>query len=245
VLDLDGVVWLGDTPIPGASAACGRLVAAGIEPVYVTNMSRLTVVEQEEKLARHGIDATGRVVTSALAVATLCSPGERVLVVGGRGVVEALEARDVELVDALPADTVVVGMEPAAFRYDLLKRATLALREGARFLATNTDPTYPTPEGLVPGSGAYVAALETASGRKATVAGKPNRAIADLVIDMVGPEGVVVGDRAETDGEFARALGYDFGLVLSGTTTESDLPVEPEPRWTADSLDDLVAAFGM
>ncbi len=243
VLDLDGVIWLADTPVAGSAAACGRLQAAGLPPVFVTNMSRLTVAEQEAKLARHGIDATGRVVTSALAVASLCSPGDRVLVVGGGGVVEALEARNVEIVTDGVIDTVVVGMEPAAFRYDLLKQASLAIRGGARFLATNTDPTFPTPEGLVPGSGAYVAALETASGCRATIAGKPHGPIAELIVGRLGPTGIVVGDRADTDGEFATALGYDFGLVLSGATTAAELPVEPEPAWVADDLASLVDLF--
>jgi ribonucleotide monophosphatase NagD (HAD superfamily) len=208
-------------------------------------MSRLTVAEQEAKLARHGISARGRVITSALAVARLCEPGERVLVVGGPGVFEALDERGVELVDAGPADAVVVGMDPAAFEYELLKRASLAVRAGARLLATNTDPTYPTPEGLVPGSGAYVAAIETASEVKATVAGKPHQPAADLIIDRIGPSGIVVGDRADTDGAFAEALGYDFGLVFSGVTSPSDLPVSPSPRFTAPDLDTLVASFGL
>lgn len=243
VLDLDGVIWLGSTPIPGSAAACERLVAAGRAPVFVTNMSRLTVADQEAKLARHGIEAEGRVVTSALAVASMCAAGERVLVVGGRGIVEALEQREVEVVADGPVDAVVVGMEPAAFDYDLLKRAALAVRAGARLLAANTDPTYPTTEGLVPGSGALVAAVEVASGRSASVAGKPNQAVCDLVVELVGPRGIVVGDRADTDGEFAVSLGYDFGLVLSGATTADELPVEPAPAWIAPDLGTLVARF--
>lgn len=245
VLDLDGVIWLGDTPIEGSAEACARLHGAGVAPVFVTNMSRLTVSEQEAKLARHGIDATGRVVTSALAVASLCEPGERCLLVGGRGIREALAARDVEVVDDGPVDVVVVGMEPAAFEYELLKRAALAIRAGARFLATNTDPTYPTTEGLVPGSGAFVAALEVASGASSTVAGKPHPPIAALVVDMLGPSGVVVGDRADTDGEFASSLGYDFGLVLSGATDEQGAASEPLPRWVAPDLLSLVDRFGI
>jgi 4-nitrophenyl phosphatase len=203
-------------------------------------MSRLTVSEQEAKLARHGIDAEGRVVTSAMAAATMIEPGERALVIGGPGVVEALGRRDVEIVPAGTAcDVVVVGMDPA-FDYDDMKAATLAIRDGARFVATNHDPTFPTPEGLVPGAGAIVAAIEVATGTAATVCGKPHRPMVDLVHDLVGAEGIVVGDRADTDGAFAVALGFGFALVFSGATSLSDLPVEPAPVHTAADLASLV-----
>ena len=207
--------------------------------VYVTNMSRLTVAEQEQKLAGHGIDAEGRVISSALAAAKLCSPGERALVVGGPGINEALALRDVEVVDSGDIDVVVVGMDPT-FGYDDLKRASLAVRGGARLLATNHDPTFPTPEGQVPGAGALVAAIETASEVSAEIAGKPNQAIADLVSERLGSQGMVVGDRPDTDGEFAVTLGYEFALVLSGVTSESDLPVAPSPKYVAADIATLV-----
>lgn len=203
-------------------------------------MSRLTVADQEAKLARHGIDATGCVVTSAMAAATMVEPGERALVIGGPGVVEALEQRAVDVVAADAAcDVVVVGMDPG-FDYDDMKAATLAIRGGARFVATNHDPTFPTPEGLVPGAGAIVAAIEVATGTEATVCGKPHRPMVDLVHDLVGADGIVVGDRADTDGAFAVALGFGFALVLSGATSRADLPVDPAPVHTADDLASLV-----
>lgn len=211
--------------------------------LYVTNMSRLTVAEQEAKLARHGIDATGRVVTSALAAATRVAAGERALVIGGPGVIEALEMRDVDIVPpGAPCDVVVVGMDPG-FDYADMKAATLAIREGARFVATNHDPTFPTPEGLVPGAGAIVAAIEVATATPATICGKPHRAMVDLVHDRVGSAGVVVGDRADTDGAFAGALGFSFALVFSGATSPADLPVEPAPAHTAQDLASLVSVL--
>lgn len=208
-------------------------------------MSRLTVGEQEAKLARHGIDAVGRVVTSAMAAASMVGPSERAFVVGGAGVIEALEARDVEIVgDSGICDVVVVGMDPG-FDYDEMKAATLAIRNGARFVATNHDPTFPTPEGLVPGAGAIVASIEVATGVSAHVCGKPHAAMVDLVHHLVGVDGVVVGDRADTDGAFAEALGFAFALVFSGATSPADLPVEPTPRHTADDLSSLVDAMGI
>jgi ribonucleotide monophosphatase NagD (HAD superfamily) len=120
-----------------------------------------------------------------------------------------------------------------------------AVRAGATLLATNDDATYPVtgPAGprLLPGNGALVAAMEVAAGRRAVVAGKPHAPMADLLEGRFGPVDVVVGDKAETDGELARRLGARFGLVLSGVTAEADLPVEPEPWLVGRDLADVVA----
>jgi 4-nitrophenyl phosphatase len=239
VLDLDGVVWLAEQPIPGASEAVGRLRAAGEQVTFVTNNSSERLADQEAKLARLGVDATGAVVTSALAAATLVEPGERVLICAGPGVVEAVEQRDAEPVRGGPADAVIVGFH-RDFDYERLRVAAAAVRGGARLLATNDDATYPTPEGPIPGGGSILAAVSVASGATAIVAGKPHPPMVSLVQAMVGPDGVVVGDRPDTDGRFARALGYRFILVLTGVTSASDLPVDPLPDEVAASLAALV-----
>ena len=240
VLDLDGVVWLADEPIPGAAEAVAALRHAGEAVVFVTNNSGPPLAEQEAKLARLGIEAAGDVVTSAQAAASLVAPGERGLVCAGEGVTEALVARGAEPVREGDADAVLVGFH-RDFDYERLRIAATAVRRGARLIGTNDDPTYPTPDGPVPGGGAILAAVATAAGVEPVVAGKPYRPIADLVRDRLGPEGVVVGDRPSTDGEFARVLGYRFALVLSGVTAEADLPVEPAPDEVAPDLAALVA----
>lgn len=239
VLDLDGVVWLGATPIPGAAEAVARLRHAGEHVVFVTNNSFATVAQQEAKLASVGIEAAGDVVTSAVVGAQFVEPGERVLVVGGQGIIEATEARGGVVVDDLPADVVLVGLD-RALSYDRLDRAARAVRAGARFVATNTDATYPTSLGLLPGGGAIVAAVAVASGVEPVVAGKPCEPAAAFVRHRLGPDGIMVGDRPATDGAFAGVLGYRFGLVLSGVTTSSDLPVEPAPDVVAPDLRTLV-----
>ena len=213
--------------------------------VFVTNMSRLTVADQEAKLARHGIDGRDRVITSAMAAALLVDAGARVLVCGGPGIVEAVERRGAEVVgEGHPAnevDAVVVGLQPC-FDYDELGRAMTAVRAGAQLIGTNHDPTYPTPEGLLPGGGAILAAVAAAAEVDPVLAGKPHAAVTSLVRDRLGSDGIVVGDRPDSDGLFARALGYRFGLVLSGVTTRSDLPVDPEPDVIATDLAELVTA---
>lgn len=238
-LDLDGVIWLGDQPIPGAAEAVAALRAAGEAVVFCTNNSSQPVATVEAKLAGMGIPATGVVLTSAMAAATLVEPGERVLVCAGPGVWEAVAQRGAVPVRDGDAEVVVVGFH-LDFDYDRLRVAATAVRRGARLLATNDDATYPTPDGLIPGGGAILAAVERAAGVAATVAGKPNEPMAVLVRERLGPLGVMVGDRADTDGRFARALGYRFALVLSGVTQVGDV-VDPVPDVVAADLGALVA----
>lgn len=248
-LDLDGVIWSGTEPIPGSSRAVAELRAAGRDVVFVTNNSFATIAQQEQKLASFDIDATDAVITSAQAAASLVQSGERALVLGGPGVLEALGARDVELVDhevlgdfipVATVDVVVVGLD-WHLDYHRLSAAVQAILAGARFIATNTDATYPSERGLLPGAGAIVAAVAAATGQAPTVAGKPERAVAQLVRARFGDQGIMVGDRPETDGAFAAALGYDFGLVLSGVTTDP-AGVVPAPDVVANDLGELVAS---
>ena len=120
-----------------------------------------------------------------------------------------------------PIDAVIVGFH-LDFDYTRLRLASSAVMRGARLIATNDDPTYPTPAGPIPGGGALVAAVATAAGIEQTVAGKPYAPMAATVLDRLdGPDPsrpVMVGDRASTDGRFAVALGAPFALVRSGVT---------------------------
>lgn len=239
-IDLDGVVWRGPDDVPGAADAVARLRAAGCPVAFVTNSAVRTPQQVADKLAHHGIpDASSLVITSAMAAASLIEPEERVLVIGSDGARLAVEGQGARLVDEGPADAVVVGMT-LSFDYDDLTRAMAALHAGARFIATNDDTTYPDADRLLPGNGALVAAVATASGVDPLVVGKPHSTIAALVRQHLGADGVMVGDRPETDGLFARAIGYRFGLVLSGITTGDDLPVDPEPDLVAPDLAALV-----
>ena len=205
VLDLDGVIWRGAEHIPGADEAVALMRDRGNRVMFVTNSSLRTRSQVAENLARHGIpDAHDEVFTAAVAAVRLVEPGETVLACGSEGLVDELIRRGVEVVGSGPADAVVVGIR-LDFDYALLTAAMRAVRAGARLVATNDDATYPDAEGLLPGSGALVAAVERASGVEAIVAGKPNAPMVDLVASHLGGDvrGVVVGDRPETDGRFA------------------------------------------
>ncbi len=244
VFDLDGVVWLSGQAIPGSADAVRKLRADGHRVAFVTNNSTPTVAQYVDRLAHAGIHIEpGELATSSQAAATLARPGSRVAYVGGDGVKEALVERGVDLVpvDAAPA-TVVVGRS-LQLDFAELASAAGALRNGARFVATNTDATFPTPHGPEPGAGALIAYLQVGSGRSPEVAGKPEQAMADLVRSRYGVPDVVVGDRAETDGAFAQRVGAPFALVLSGVTKRSDLPVEPAPAVVADDLAGAVQAL--
>ncbi|MDQ1521858.1 MAG: hypothetical protein QOI55_2931, partial [Actinomycetota bacterium] len=121
--------------------------------------------------------------------------------------------------------------------FDRLARASDIVRGGARLVATNLDPTYPAPHGMLPGAGSLVAAVATASGQTPEVAGKPAAATVALVRERLGNDGIVVGDRPSTDGALAAALGWPFALVLSGvagTPGEEGVPDPPPPFVAAD-----------
>ena len=240
VLDLDGVIWTGNTPIEGAAAAVAELQRRD-DVVFVTNMSRLVIADQEAKLGAHGIEARGQVISSATAAGRLVEPGERVFVCGGPGVRESVENRGATVIDDPRAaiDACIVGFDPD-FDFEWMKDATTAILRGARFIGTNHDPTYPTEEGLWPGAGAIIESVATATGQRPIYAGKPHKAVVDEVRDRVGNSGVVVGDRPDTDGAFARALGFDFALVLSGVANAEDLH-DPVPDSISTTLAALVA----
>jgi glycerol 3-phosphatase-2 len=251
VIDLDGVVWLADEPLPGAADAVARLRAAGLEVGFMTNNSSLPVSGYVEKLARLGVDADpSEVLTSALAAADLLTaeipPGSKVLACSGPGVVEALESRGFEVVESGPAEAVVVGWH-RTFDFERLDRASAAIRAGARFVATNMDATYPAPDGLMPGNGSLVAAVATAAGRQPEVAGKPEPPTVAMVRARFKEPGVVVGDRPSTDGALAGALGWPFALVISSATLSGDESSDPDAAFVGPSLaaltDKLIAAL--
>ena len=245
VLDLDGVVWLADRAIPGSSGAVARLRADGHRVLFLTNNSNPTLAELTAKLAGVGIPAEAEdVLSSAATAASLLEPGSTALVCAGEGVREALRHRGViEVTDGSVPDAVVVGLT-LAFDYAQLRAASVAIRHGARFVATNDDATYPTPDGPIPGSGSLVAAVATASGQPAEIAGKPYPATVERIKGLTGGEALtVVGDRPDTDGLLAQRLGARFALVLTGVTTAADLPVSPAPDLVAHDLAAAVAGL--
>ena len=249
ILDLDGVVWLSEEPIPGSPEAVADLREAGHRVMFLTNNAGPRVSDLVDKLRGLGIPAEpDEVVTSAQAAASMLEPGSTALLCAGPGVREALEARGVKVVREGDADAVVVGFH-RDFDYDRLTTAFLAVHHGARLIGTNDDTTYPTPDGPIPGGGAILAAVAAAAGIEPEVAGKPYAPMADLLAARLeGPDrggggqgSILVGDRPSTDGLMARRLGLPFALVLSGVTAEEAVPEDDPPDYVMPDLATLVA----
>lgn len=245
VLDLDGVVYRGDLTIPGAPEAIERFRSAGKQLLFLTNNATRTEAEVIEKLSAHGVDATvDEILTSARVTTDLLMDrglaGLTVCLIGGNGIKGALEDAGFVLLggeDGAKAEIVVIGSD-RTFDWASMRIASDAVRSGAHFIATNSDPTLPTPDGLVPGAGAIIAAVEVASGRQAEVIGKPElpmmrAAAARLNGNAIG----IVGDQPKTDLDGGRAMGWTTILVLSGVVDERlahDL--QPQPDLIATDL---------
>jgi glycerol-1-phosphatase len=225
VCDLDGVVYRGNQALPGAADAISRLIRAGFRVLFVTNNSSRTeiqVADKLEALVGYRPDLED-IVTSARAALALVPEGSRCLVVGGDGIIEAIESAGLFVTtDPGVADCVIVGLD-RGFDYDSLDRASQAIRRGALFVATNIDPTFPAADRIMPGAGAIVAALEAASGVSPQVAGKPERPVRDLIRSRGVDHAWVIGDRPETDIAMAVAEhGWSSILVLTGVTPDGE-----------------------
>jgi len=225
ICDLDGVLYRGCKLIPGSAEALQRLVDA-LPVLFVTNNSTRPPAATAEKITQLtgvNIDAE-QVLTSSMAAATMLEEGDSpVLVVGEQGVADAITTRGLEVTPAHDeARAVVVGLT-RRIDYEMIAAAADAVREGARFIATNIDPTFPTESGLLPGAGSLVAAIAAASGREPEVAGKPHAPMRRLIEKAGVSDAWVIGDRLDTD----IALASDHPdwrtiVVLTGVTGEEE-----------------------
>jgi glycerol 3-phosphatase-2 len=251
IFDLDGVIYLIDRPIPGAVEAVAELRSAGTAVAYATNNASRRAADVAALLSGMGVPATpDEVLTSAGAAAAMLAAelpaGSPVLVVGA----EALRAelRAVGLVPVTRLDespvTVVQGYGPDVAWADLAE-ASLAVRAGARWMATNTDKTLPSPRGPLPGNGSLVAVLRTALGRDPdVVVGKPEPALFTTAAALSGARrALVVGDRLDTDIEGAVRAGMDSLLVLTGVSGPAELLSSPAQRRPTHVCADLAGLF--
>lgn len=241
--DVDGVLTRDGEALPGACEALAALDALAIPWCCVTNNSTRTPEAAVAWLATMGLDVPRTaIVTAAEAVAERIPHSATCFVIGRDGLRTALTERGCALTDDPDtAEVVVIGADREATWSDIAG-ATRALGRGADFWATNTDASFPSADGMVPGAGALVAAVETASGRRAQVAGKPATPLLERAATrLVGPV-LMVGDRPETDLAGADAMGWDHALVLTGVTSREDLDtVQPHPTWVLDDLGGLLA----
>ena len=249
LLDLDGCVWVGDEPCDGAVDAVAALRDAGTSVLYLTNDVRHAPEEFVRKLWRLGFHASlGEVVTAGAALQFQLAGRERgsAFVVGSQALIDHVAAAGMRILNRTPfatrADLVVVGAHEG-FDYAELRTATQAVLRGAELIGATRDATFPMTDGPWPGSGAALAAVEAATGRRAAlVVGKPEPAMYEAARDRLGPGRILaVGDLLEVDVAGARRAGLDSALVLTGgTTREQADAADPRPTHVADSLGALV-----
>lgn len=254
ILDMDGVLWHGDTPVPGLAAFFEQLRLSDIGFVLATNNARKVASQYSEKLDSFGISVSPeQILTSAEATAlhlrALYPPGARAYIVGDSGLRIAMKAQKFELLDGegfvgegAQADLVVVGFTPH-FCYEQMASAAYLINRGAQFVGTNPDVTFPTEYGPLPGAGAMLSFLETATSVQPTVLGKPGTAIFKEALNRLqGSPGdtIMVGDRLGTDIAGGHAAGLRTVLLLSGISTMDDVHgSQIKPDWIFDDLQAL------
>jgi 4-nitrophenyl phosphatase len=253
ILDMDGVLYRGDSPLGDLPSIFERIRRMGLDFVLATNNATRTPQQVAEKLARFGVEvSTHQIINSAQAAAHLIAlrfpKGGPVYAVGEDGLLQALQEAGFEHHDP-PAEgtlAVVAGLD-RGFNYQKLSRASMLVREGALFVGTNLDPTYPSPRGLQPGAGSVIAAIATASGVPAVFAGKPEPGMYQVALERMGVtarETLVVGDRLDTDLAGALALSCPTALVLTGvTTSEEARSASPQPDLVAPDLAAVISTL--
>ena len=251
LLDLDGCLWVGDEPCEGAADAVTALREARTSVLFLTNDVRHAPEDIVRKLWRLGFQASlAEIITVGAALQFLLAGGQRgsAYVVGSQALIDHVAAAGLRILNRTPfatrADVVVVGAHEQ-FGYDELRVATQAVLRGAELIGATRDRRFPMPDGPWPGSGAVLAAIEHASGRRADlIVGKPEPAMYDTARDRLGPGRILaVGARLETDVAGARRAGLDSALVLTGGTSRDEAgAADPQPTYVADSLAALVLA---
>jgi 4-nitrophenyl phosphatase len=251
LFDMDGVLYRGSQMLPGVRELLSYFDQQGITYACITNNASLTPAAYEAKLAKMGIVMPARLVlTSALVTGYYLRQhyprGTRVLIVGMDGLREAL-LHDAYFVEDETTPELVVQGADFQLTYERLKIATLAIRRGACYIATNPDRTFPAEEGLIPGAGAVMAAISAATDAEPLVIGKPAPTMFHVAVDLLGGTAattLVIGDRLDTD--IAGAINAELAslLVLTGVSTRSEAEAGPiQPTLIVDDLPTLLAQW--
>jgi 4-nitrophenyl phosphatase len=243
IVDMDGVLYRGDQPLPGLQEffELGR----SFPFVLVTNNSTVSALDCEEKLGRMGVDVPGSAVltvsdATARYLVEASLPGHKALVLGSPALKAAVARAGLELVGR-SADVVVVGLD-TELTYATLAEAVRSIAKGAAFIATSLDPVLLTEEGQVPGSGAIVAAVQACVGVAPVCIGKPSAAMFETAISLLGlrpDQALVIGDNLGSDIAGGAAVGARTALLLSGVS-DGRRHGGPRPDFVFAGLPDVV-----
>ncbi|MGV8027265.1 MAG: HAD-IIA family hydrolase [Anaerolineaceae bacterium] len=243
ILDMDGVLWKSNEPLCELNELFQKFKANNLQFLFATNNALRTVPQYVEKFNSLGVQvAEEQILTSSIATGYLLSKdfpeGGPVYIMGAPALQATLLEYNFSFTEDHPI-AVVGGLDPE-ISYDRLKKASLFIQSGIPFYFTNSDATYPTPEGFYPGAGTFLAALETASGVKAKIAGKPQPFLFEACLQRLGTtpaETLTIGDRLETDILGGFNAGCKTALVLTGVSTRQDLlNWSPKPDFVLDNL---------
>jgi 4-nitrophenyl phosphatase len=253
ILDMDGVLWRGDTPLPGFNQFFATLAERDIPFLLATNNASKTPQQYIQKLGKLGLAVDeAQIMTSAEATGSFLQheypAGTRAYVVGGDGLHYALSRRDFELVKSFDPDLdvplVVIGFNPAVCYQDLAI-ATLYVNKGARFIGSNPDSSFPSEMGQLPGAGALLALVSAATEVKPEIIGKPGPTIFREALLRLGAEAgqtAMIGDRLNTDIAGADAAGLVKVMVLSGISRPEEIAASPwQPDYVYQDLADVTA----
>lgn len=251
ILDMDGVLWRGSEPLPGMTDFIAFLRQRDIPFALATNNSSRLPAQYVEKLAGMGVPdmRPEQIVTSGTATVDYLqrtyAPGTRIHVFGMEGLRHLVREGGFVLVDEAP-QAVVVGID-FDLHYAAARKAALLIRAGADFIGTNPDRTFPTPDGLVPGTGSLLALLEAATDVTPTIIGKPEPAMFRAALRTLGSDAartLMIGDRLGTDIAGGKGAGLRTALVLTGVTTRDEAATSPiQPDAMFEDLPHLLRAW--
>lgn len=250
ILDMDGTMWIGDELIPGSDEAVKMLRTEGKRLAFVTNNPRQTAEDYVTKMWAFGIQASAsEVVTVGGATQHLLAEtrqGRTAFVIGSPALQKHVADAGLKVLNGTDlrtkAEVVVIGGSDQ-WTYDDIRSAALSARRNGDLIATSLDPTYPMPDGLWPGTGAVVRAVEVASDQRAIVVGKPEPQLVITALDRMGQgRSVLIGDRLDTDIAAAASAHVDAALVLTGGATREEAAAanDPKPVAVGDTLAALV-----
>jgi 4-nitrophenyl phosphatase len=228
---MDGVLWRDTKPIGNLKTVFNQIDKMGLKVILVTNNATKTIDEYIAKLSQFGVYLKkNQIITSAEAtgmyIKNKIKKEGNVYVIGTPSLRKTLEKygfNHTEFTTQKNICAVVVGLD-FEFSYQKIATANKLIRSGVPFIGTNPDVTYPTPDGLIPGAGTMIKAVETASNQTPTIIGKPNKLLYEMAFEKLQlptEDVLVVGDRIETDIEAAKRMGCPSALVLSGVTTRN------------------------